>query len=132
VGSFDEAIREHLDLKRRGGASPREVENMEREAFSVEPSPERAARPFDRDAIAAYDARAGSKNASQIKVRRDQLSQETVEIDMATIIEAHRIDGPNERHAYDWNAEKRVPDIGDPASEFDWETPERTRVHDAA
>ena len=33
MGLLDEAIREHLDLKRRRGADPAEVERPEREAL---------------------------------------------------------------------------------------------------
>ena len=33
MGVLDEAIREHLDLKRRRGADPAEIERLEREAF---------------------------------------------------------------------------------------------------
>src|SRR5256885_10511063 len=33
MGLLDEAIREHLELKRRHGADPAEVANLEREAF---------------------------------------------------------------------------------------------------
>lgn len=33
MGIFDEAIREHLDLKRRHGADPAEVDRLEREAL---------------------------------------------------------------------------------------------------
>ncbi|HZE04694.1 MAG TPA: hypothetical protein VE127_05695, partial [Solirubrobacteraceae bacterium] len=33
MGLLDDAIREHLDLKRRRGADPAEVERLEREAL---------------------------------------------------------------------------------------------------
>ena len=33
MGLLDEAIREHLDLKRRRGADPSEIERLEREAL---------------------------------------------------------------------------------------------------
>ena len=33
MGLLDEAIREHLDLKRRRGADPAEIERAEREAL---------------------------------------------------------------------------------------------------
>ena len=35
MGVLDDAIREHLELKRRGGADPADVERLEREAFGA-------------------------------------------------------------------------------------------------
>ena len=43
MGLLDDAIREHLDLKRRSGADPTEVERLEREALGpVRRGPARA------------------------------------------------------------------------------------------
>ena len=39
MGLLDDAIREHLDLKRRHGADPGEVARQEREAFGAGPMP---------------------------------------------------------------------------------------------
>ena len=68
MGLLDDAIREHLELKRRHGADPAEVADLEREAFGPgrrapeplevpvapapaadvpEPEPEAAAEPVD-------------------------------------------------------------------------------------
>src|ERR1700722_19947397 len=60
MGLLDDAIREHLDLKRRRGADPTEVERAEREALGpvrrvaegqddpgLEPSPEAGPGPGD-------------------------------------------------------------------------------------
>lgn len=51
MGLLDDAIREHLDLKRRRGADPTEVERSEREALGpVRRTPERVpGDDFDRD-----------------------------------------------------------------------------------
>ena len=35
MGTLDDAIREHLDLKRRAGAAPEEVSRLENEAFGA-------------------------------------------------------------------------------------------------
>jgi hypothetical protein len=58
MGVLDDAIREHLDLKRRRGADPAEVERAEREALGPvrrapegQPSPD----PESEDAGVAYD-----------------------------------------------------------------------------
>jgi len=48
MGLLDDAIREHLDLKRRRGADPAEIERLEREALGpVRRGPERDARDED-------------------------------------------------------------------------------------
>jgi hypothetical protein len=60
MGLLDDAIREHLDLKRRRGADPTEVERDEREALgpvrrapesgpAVETAPERSPFAYDQD-----------------------------------------------------------------------------------
>src|SRR5690349_8334139 len=57
MGLLDDAIREHLDLKRRRGADPAEVERAEREALGpVRRAPEGSeeAEPEAEDAL-AYD-----------------------------------------------------------------------------
>jgi hypothetical protein len=57
MGLLDDAIREHLDLKRRRGADPAEVERAEREALGpVRRAPEGQPSPDpDSEAGAAYD-----------------------------------------------------------------------------
>jgi hypothetical protein len=45
MGLLDDAIREHLDLKRRHGASPDEVERQEREALGTARGGAEFARP---------------------------------------------------------------------------------------
>ena len=61
MGLLDDAIREHLELKRQHGADPTEVERQEREAlgapqraeFAAPPEPEEPApvkEPFDAEA----------------------------------------------------------------------------------
>jgi hypothetical protein len=61
MGLLDDAIREHLDLKRRRGADPSEVERAEREALGPvrrNREPTDVAEPEDGDAVEggfAYD-----------------------------------------------------------------------------
>jgi hypothetical protein len=57
MGLLDDAIREHLDLKRRRGADPAEVERAEREALGpVRRGPEELTPPPSPDELgAAYD-----------------------------------------------------------------------------
>ncbi|MGZ6260262.1 MAG: hypothetical protein ACXWN5_05375 [Candidatus Limnocylindrales bacterium] len=69
MGLLDDAIRDHLDLKRRRGADPAEVERAEREALGpVRRNPTPADLPPDGEAAvqegaAAYD-QAGDENWS--------------------------------------------------------------------
>jgi hypothetical protein len=135
VGSFDEAIRQHLDLKRRRGADPSVVAHMEREAFGMGPEHAKA-RPapnsFDGEPFESHCAPANRKGEIALNARRATLSQETVEIDMDLYINARRVEDEGERHAYDWGADDGAPDIGDPTSSFEWETPYRARLRGAA
>ncbi len=57
MGLLDDAIREHLDLKRRRGGDPTDIERAEREALGpVRRGPEAAQEPVDEAAdVAAYD-----------------------------------------------------------------------------
>jgi hypothetical protein len=58
MGLLDEAIREHLDLKRRRGADPNEIERLEREALGpVRRAPQEAMESFPEGPVAgAYPA----------------------------------------------------------------------------
>jgi hypothetical protein len=50
MGLLDDAIREHLELKRRHGADPDEVQRQEREALGAAPQRAEFAQPGDADA----------------------------------------------------------------------------------
>jgi hypothetical protein len=61
MGLLDEAIREHLDLKRRRGADPGEVQRLEQEALG----PVRRAQQAPADLIPDYDSSAGMDYADE-------------------------------------------------------------------
>ncbi len=134
VSSFDEAIRQHLDLKRRRGADPQEVARLEREAFDEEviDAASHAAPRFDGVVRASRNEAADRSDSNRLGAGHSALSQETVEIDMDAFIDARRIEDDGLHRAYDWSADLSSPDIGDPASSFEWETPQRARVRGAA
>jgi hypothetical protein len=71
MGLLDEAIREHLELKRLGGADPGQVARNEHEAFGV---------VRDREAPDGADTGIGATFGG--------LGQETVELDMAAVLYA--------------------------------------------
>jgi hypothetical protein len=97
MGLLDDAIHEHLELKRLHGADPSEVIREEREAFGSAPraeGTEPAAHVADFEEIPT--ARAGhAVDGIEINAAPNlsQLSQETVELDMRAVLEAESIEG---------------------------------------
>jgi hypothetical protein len=63
MGLLDDAIREHLDLKRRSGADPAEIERAEREALGPVRRGPQPAEEIDPDALAPIDP--GEPTSSQ-------------------------------------------------------------------
>jgi hypothetical protein len=80
MGLLDDAIREHLDLKRRHGADPAEVERAEREALGpVRRKGEvaTASYPDDADeADGAFDAEADEDSGASSPVAYDQAEED--------------------------------------------------------
>jgi hypothetical protein len=135
MSSFDDAIRQHLDLKRRRGADPQEVARLEHEAFDQEilgNAVPHAAPDFDGVQHASRNETANRSGGDRLSAERSALSQETVEIDMDAFIDARRIEDDSGHRAYDWSADLSGPDIGDPAGSFEWETPQRAGLRGAA
>ncbi len=94
MGLLDDAIREHLDLRRRHGADPSEVMSKEREAFGAETAYDgnasgraeadtlfAAAQP---SAVLAEDRR---PKRVQSRAGDDGLGQPTVELDMQAVLD---------------------------------------------
>jgi hypothetical protein len=88
MGLLDDAIREHLDLKRRRGADPAEVAHAQREA--LDPAPDRAARSEPVDAAQSEPLEEGpppvAETASVGGEDTDSL-EETAELDMDAVLE---------------------------------------------
>jgi hypothetical protein len=79
---LDEAIREHLDLKRRRGADPAEIERLEREALGrVRRAPDEADFSFEDPSLASDDPSLASDEPSVASEERpvafDQEAEET-------------------------------------------------------
>ncbi|HTU78338.1 MAG TPA: hypothetical protein VMF09_06210 [Solirubrobacteraceae bacterium] len=138
MGLLDEAIREHLELKRRRGADPSAVAREEREAlapvpdapaFPAEaddrPANGHAARTGDEDAIAPP----GDPNAGARAPGQPALGEETAELDMQAAIEelaaaGHTADGVPEADSASAGLEPATHAGDEPASgSFDWEIP---------
>jgi hypothetical protein len=100
MGLLDDAIQEHLELRRLHGADPSEVLREEREAFGSAPRVEGTEPAGDvADLEEALTART-EHAVDEIELRADpdlpHLNQETVELDMRGVLEAESI-GDNSR-----------------------------------
>jgi hypothetical protein len=98
MGLLDEAIREHLELKRRSGADPGAVERDEQEAFSPPPpggglddlgAYEDEESEYEADVVGAADTEAGApladddrRHAPSFADLADAGQQDTAELDM--------------------------------------------------
>jgi hypothetical protein len=105
MGLLDEAIRDHLELKRRTGADPSELARAEREAlepvFPGEPLPEHqheeAGAGFEDHAEGALAADAPAPEAEDQIVAG--IGEETAELDMQAVLEQDaRLAEASERH----------------------------------
>jgi len=75
MGLLDDAIREHLELKRRAGAEPGEIARVEREALE----------PPDIEIGDVFDAQSDPPDA-HYEVDVSSVGQETVELDMQAVL----------------------------------------------
>jgi hypothetical protein len=76
MGLLDDAIREHLELKRRAGAEPGEIARVEREALE----------PPDAEMGDVFDAQSDPPDA-HYEVEVSSVGQETVELDMQAVLD---------------------------------------------
>jgi hypothetical protein len=110
MGLLDDAIREHLDLKRRRGADPAEVAHAQREA--LDPAPDRAARSEPVDAAQSEPLEEGpppvAETASVGGGDTDSL-EETAELDMDAVLE-HEPPPKPASHAEEDSPEWGVPE----------------------
>ena len=91
MGLLDDAIREHLELKRRAGADPGEIARTENEALApVVPDPgpadEPASPPHAEEAYAAQDGL--SDQLASATPGFEEVGEETAELDMQTVLDA--------------------------------------------
>ncbi len=125
MGLLDDAIREHLELKRRRGADPGEVARQEREALTPEfqPSDEAHEDAEDFGQDEHLEAPSHELDHHEHEEPRHQAQpvdlspagQETAEIDMRSVLEAADEPAPAS-HAPAPAAPREEP-------AFDWETP---------
>lgn len=101
MGLLDDAIREHLELRRRHGADPSEVMSKEHEALAPAVAQPGGVLPVDDGALFAAEPSTIGRDMTaedRRQARRDRrepdrtsddpyLSQETVELDMRTVLD---------------------------------------------
>jgi hypothetical protein len=110
MGMLDDAIRDHLELKRRRGADPSEVAREQREALDM------AEEPLDDADFAPHNeasvtAEAEGALAASVAEDGGGTAGETAELDMRTVLDA--------------DAEQTTLDAEEDSLE--WETPDRSR-----
>jgi hypothetical protein len=135
MGLLDEAIREHLELKRRRGGDPHEVAREEQEALQPIGSgelPAWAAGPAPLEADAAHDASqpqsaeaqapAPAGNATPADPSAQPLEQETAELDMDALLAE-----PRDAHAAGPFRARRITaqprDLAE--DDLEWEVPRK-------
>ena len=140
MGLLDDAIREHLELKRRHGADPDEVSRQEREALGApargefaQPGGAAAAAPEDESAAPAEPA-APEEPESEVD---EELREPPADAEQAEAAAAHEEDpwlpDEDEPGAVAAPAEVVEPDEEPPAEDVLEETPEflqETPEHD--
>jgi hypothetical protein len=109
MGLLDDAIREHLELRRRHGADPSEVTSKEHEAFGPAAALTATEVPADtgddtlfatgfsptHGDMTAEDRRPGPRSGGRISADNAYLSQETVELDMRAVLDEDASVGVN-------------------------------------
>jgi hypothetical protein len=124
MGLLDEAIRDHLELKRRSGADPGEIAREEREAlepvFPDEPRPE----AFEEDEPLADDPGEIALEQpvpSAVPIVPGGLSDETAELDMDAVLG----DDHEARVAAEAAVESPPVEVTVEDELFEWEATER-------
>jgi len=151
MGLLDEAIREHLELRRRRGADPQEIAREEQEALEpidfrvipawaqgpaaldpqapevFEPQPLGAA-PFDGSADGAAGEEVFTDGSLSAAGAPDPLEQQTVEVDMDALIareEALVAQGEAPLGPITARRITSSPAGPQPDEDFEWEVPQR-------
>jgi hypothetical protein len=152
MGLLDDAIREHLDLKRRRGADPGEVAREQREALDVGEQAAPVAGKADGSKVdaavtAAPTAATGSAEAGDEPVaaagepapaQPDQAAAlgETAELDMSSVLGDEQTEAPGEEDSLEWEVPGEAveaeaepeEDVLEETPDFLRDTPEQDRL----
>lgn len=129
MGLLDEAIREHLELKRRRGADPRELARAEHEA--LEPLDLDGELPAWVRGPAAPEALGATQSPVPPEDAPEEIDQETVEVDMDVLFsQGDASEGQAASVPVGPISARRitaVPAGSSPAEDFEWEVPNRSQ-----
>jgi hypothetical protein len=105
MGLLDDAIREHLELKRRRGADPGEVAREQHEALDTSREP----RPVEHKAAELDAVEGDDAIAAAISSHDDVVAGETAELDMEAVLAADResSQAPVEEDSLEWETPQR-------------------------
>ncbi len=140
MGLLDDAIREHLELKRRRGADPGEVAREQREALDVDEKAAAAeAEGSDVEAavtaappVATESTEVGVEPvgpAGEPSAQPDQAALgETAELDMTSVLGDEPSDAPAEEDSLEWEVPGEAGEAGaEPEEDVLEETPDFLR-----
>jgi hypothetical protein len=139
MGLLDDAIREHMELKRLRGADPTEVAQQEQDVLGPvlrDEDEQEEATQKPQGAIAESDELAPAESAGEDSPRPSEtahdpdfanVGQETAELDMRTVLEEERDVGGIERTPDPTPAAGETDDTDEPAEDVLEETPDFLR-----
>jgi hypothetical protein len=143
MGLLDDAIREHLELKRRRGADPGEVAREQREALVVDgqagAAEARAAEidaavptspPAPPDPGQAGDEPVSAEEGETPAAQPDRpvALGETAELDMSSVLGDDQVEAPAEEDSLEWEVpSEQVEAEAEPEEDVLEETPEFLR-----
>lgn len=132
MGLLDDAIREHLELKRLKGADPGDVAREEHEALGEDGSTEQAdASAYEEDQRQAHAEPAGpDEDLHGHATEQDEspaqvgAAQETIELDMESVLASRPRSIPEQASSEDEEATVARPAHGlDTEDSLEWEVP---------
>src|SRR5271165_1149858 len=126
MGLLDDAIREHLELKRLRGADPVEVAREEHEALDPVPRDERASPDLDLEGVEEQPG--GAPEAAGDLESSDDL-RETAELDMRTLLDEDQRPPDAPAPSGSTHDEPEAPDEED---SLEWEFPGDSATRAAA
>jgi hypothetical protein len=121
MGLLDDAIREHLDLKRRRGADPAEVERAEREALGpVRRNPIPGEAPGEED-LAAVEGGLAYDHADDESWSHDSLQEPASDADLEPFYDEPAQPPPRSPRSADAPEAPGLEDVHDPFADEDVE-----------
>ncbi|MGN6372147.1 MAG: hypothetical protein ACTHM1_04040 [Solirubrobacteraceae bacterium] len=135
MGLLDDAIREHLELKRLKGADPGDVSRKEREALGeAEPEGQAGAGAYEEDYDELQDEPVRSTQgepAEPAGLASVRSGQETIELDMESVLATDRPSAVEPEESESETAAIGHPrHAPDPEDSLDWEMPAEQELNE--